>query len=104
MEIDVEHGLLTCTAYGRPRDQRVTLEDIAVRGVTVPGEPLARRDARVPAGRGEQVAWAREGADVTLTRRVASGGRVVLEDRLTSAYRATGDVTLVGTGAAAAAP
>lgn len=104
MEIDVEHGLLTCTAYGRPHARRVTLDDIAVRGVTAPGEPLTRRDARVPAGRDEQVAWAREGADVTLTRRVASGGQVVLEDRLTSAYRATGDVTLVGTGAAAAAP
>ncbi len=99
--LDLEHGLLTATVYGKPREQRVTLDDIDVRAVAPPADPVTRRDARVPAGRAEQVTWAREGADVALTRRVVRGGQVVLEDRLTSPYRPAGDVTLVGTGAAA---
>lgn len=70
--VDPIRGALTMTLYGAGPARPVRIDAPVVRELAAPAEAVTRAVAGLPAGARVQVGWAREGADASVARVVAT--------------------------------
>jgi len=96
VEIDHTRVALVWTLYGEPDGRRVETVGPTVSNVQPARIMVVRQDERLAPGTRQQVAWAREGAHVTVERMVLQDGQARRQDMFTSQYRPWPDVVLEG--------
>ncbi len=97
-ETDLEAGTLTFRFYGTPTEREVIVSKPAISNQVKSGAPVYEEDPLLPKGTVKQVDWANDGLDVTVTRLVKDGDKVLHEDTIVSRYRPWKAVYKVGTG------
>ena len=97
---DLEAGTLTFRFYGTPTEREVIVSKPAMSNLVKAGAPVYEEDALLTKGMVKQVDWANDGLDVTVTRLVKDGDKVLHEDTIVSRYRPWKAVYKVGTGGA----
>jgi len=93
-------GRLTFKLYSTNDGRQVTISEPIVENVIPHPEDKIEEDPALPAGTRQQVDYAADGADVTVTRTVTRGGQVVSEDRVFTRYQPWQAIFKVGTGGA----
>jgi vancomycin resistance protein YoaR len=92
-------GRLTFKLYSTSDGRQVTISEPVVENVIPHPEDKIEEDPTLPAGTRQQVDYAADGADVTVTRTVTRGGQVISEDRIFTRYQPWQAIFKVGTGA-----
>jgi len=87
---------LTITLYGTDPGYEVTRGKPVITNIVPPLPDKTIYDPTLPPGTKEQVDWAHEGMDVTITRTVTKNGKVVLQDSFFSRYKPWGNIYRVG--------
>ncbi len=93
-------GRLTFKFYSTSDGRQVTISDPLIENVVPHPEDKIEEDPTLPVGTRQQVDYAADGADVTVTRTVTRGGQVISEDRVFTRYQPWQAVFKVGTGGA----
>jgi hypothetical protein len=75
----------------------VTISEPVTENLVKPSPPLYERDATLPEGMIKQIDWSQDGLDVTVTRVVKEGDKIIHEDTIVSHYRPWRAVYRVGT-------
>ncbi len=91
-------GRLTYKFYSTNDGRQVAISQPIVENVVPHPEDKIEEDPTLPAGTRQQVDYAADGADVTVTRTVTRGGQVVSEDRVFTRYQPWQAIFKVGTG------
>jgi vancomycin resistance protein YoaR len=78
--VDPGAGLITWKFYSTSDGRTVQVSQADVRNVVPAPEPLYEEDASLPAGTIQQVDYAADGADVTVTRTITRDGVVINAD------------------------
>lgn len=89
---------LTWKFYSTKDGRQVEWETTGPQNVVEPPDPVYEENPELEKGEIEQVDWAAEGADVTVTRTVYRDGQVWLGDTITTHYMPWGDVYQYGPG------
>lgn len=97
-ETDLAAGTLTFRFYGTPTNREVIVGEAKETNRVKPQPPLYEEDPSLPKGVVEQVDWANDGLDVSITRTVKVGETVIHEDNFISRYRPWRAIFKVGTG------
>jgi vancomycin resistance protein YoaR len=92
-------GRLTFKFYSTSDGRQVTISDPAIENVVPHPPDKIEEDPTLPAGTRQQVDYAADGADVTVTRTVTRDGQVISEDRVFTRYQPWQAIFKVGTGA-----
>lgn len=95
--VDTANGVMTFNFYGTRPDRTVTVSKPQITNVVQPEPAQYVVDESLAAGEKEQVDWAKEGMDVTVTRTIVEDG-TTRTDTLTSNYEPWRAVYLVGPG------
>lgn len=98
-ETDIEAGTLTFRFYGTPTNREVIVSEPEQENLIKPGPPIYEPDPSLPKGVTKQVDWEIDGLEVTITRTVKEGDKIIHEDVIRSRYRPWRAVYKVGTGA-----
>ncbi len=93
-------GRLTFKFYSTSDGRQVTISDPVIENVVPHPPDKIEEDPTLPAGTRQQVDYAADGADVTVTRTVTRNGQVISEDRVFTRYQPWQAVFKVGTGGA----
>jgi vancomycin resistance protein YoaR len=96
-ETDLEAGTLTFKFFGTSPGREVTVSEPVEENLVKPSPPLYERDATLPEGMIKQVDWAQDGLDVTVTRVVKEGDKIIHEDTIVSYYQPWRAIYRVGT-------
>ena len=91
-------GRLTFKFYSTSDGRQVTISDPVVENVIPHPPDKIEEDPTLPAGVRQQVDYAADGADVTVTRTVTRNGQVLSEDRVFTRYQPWQAIFKVGTG------
>jgi vancomycin resistance protein YoaR len=97
-ETDLTAGTLTFRFYGTPTNREVVVSEPEQTNQVKPEPPVYEEDPLLPKGKVEQVDWANEGVEVTVTRTVTEDGAIIHNDTIVSRYRPWRAVYKVGTG------
>jgi vancomycin resistance protein YoaR len=92
-------GRLTFKLYSTNDGRQVAISEPVVENVIPHPEDKIEEDPTLPAGTRQQVDYAADGADVTVTRTVTRNGQVISEDRVFTRYQPWQAIFKVGTGA-----
>lgn len=84
---DLVAGTITFDFYGQPQNRVVEVSEPLTTKVIPHGEAVYEVDERLAPGEVEQVEWAKDGQDVTVTRRVYEDGQLLHSDTIFSRYR-----------------
>ena len=95
-------GRLTFKFYSTNDGRQVAISQPLIENVVPHPEDKIEEDPTLPAGTRQQVDYAADGADVTVTRTVTRGVQVISEDRVFTRYQPWQAVFKVGTGGQAA--
>jgi vancomycin resistance protein YoaR len=93
-------GRLTFKFYSTSDGRQVAISEPLVENVIPHPEDKIEEDPTLPAGTRQQVDYAADGADVTVTRTVTRNGQVISEDRVFTRYQPWQAIFKVGTGGA----
>jgi vancomycin resistance protein YoaR len=93
-------GRLTFKFYSTNDGRQVAISEPIIENVIPHPEDKIEEDPTLPAGTRQQVDYAADGADVTVTRTVTRGGQVISEDRVFTRYQPWQAIFKVGTGGA----
>ena len=93
-------GRLTFKFYSTNDGRQVTISQPLIENIVPHPEDKIEEDPTLPAGVRQQVDYAADGADVTVTRTVTLNGQIVSEDRVFTRYQPWQAVFKVGTGGA----
>jgi vancomycin resistance protein YoaR len=93
-------GRLTFKFYSTNDGRQVAISEPIVENVIPHPEDKIEEDPTLPAGTRQQVDYAADGADVTVTRTVTRNGQVISEDRVFTRYQPWQAIFKVGTGGA----
>lgn len=88
---------LTFSLYGTSDGREVSISKSTITAQTPPPEPLYQDDPTLPKGTVKQVDFAAAGANVSFTRQVTKGGKVIISDKFVSNFRPWQAVFLRGT-------
>jgi vancomycin resistance protein YoaR len=91
-------GRLTFKFYSTSDGRQVTISDPVVENVIPHPADKIEEDPTLPVGVRQQVDYAADGADVTVTRTVTRDGQVISEDRVFTRYQPWQAIFKVGTG------
>ncbi len=91
-------GRLTFKFYSTNDGRQVTISEPIVENVIPHPEDKIEEDPALAVGVRQQVDYAADGADVTVTRTVTRGGQVISEDRVFTRYLPWQAIFKVGTG------
>ncbi len=94
-------GRLTFKFYSTSDGRQVKVSDPLIENIIPHPADKIEEDPTLPAGTRQQVDYAADGADVTVTRTVTRNGQVVSEDRVFTRYEPWQAIYKVGTGGAA---
>ncbi len=97
-ETDLEAGTLTFSFYGTNPGREVVVSEPEITNVVKHGPPVYEEDPTLPKGTTQQIDWAIDGMDVTVTRTVKQGEQTLYKDVIFSQYRPWQAVYKVGTG------
>ena len=97
-ETDLQAGTVTFRFYGTDPGREVLVSEPEVTEVVKHGPPVYEKDPTLPKGVTEQVDWAQDGMDVTVTRLVKKDEAILYEDVISSQYKPWRAVYKVGTG------
>jgi vancomycin resistance protein YoaR len=97
-ETDLTAGTLTFRFYGTQTGRQVIMSQPQLTNPVKHDPPIYEKDPTLPKGVTQQVDWAKDGLDVTITRTVKAGETVIHEDVIFSHYRPWQAVYKVGTG------
>jgi vancomycin resistance protein YoaR len=95
--VDTVNGVMTFNFYGTSPNRTVTVSKPQIANVVQPEPAQYVVDESLAAGEKDQVDWAKEGMDVTVTRTIVENG-TTRTDTLTSNYEPWRAVYLVGPG------
>ena len=95
--VDAANGVMTFNFYGTKPNRTVTVSKPQISNIVQPEPAQYVVDESLGAGEQEQVDWAKEGMDVTVTRTIVEDG-TTRTDTLTSNYEPWRAVYLVGPG------
>ncbi len=93
-------GRLTFKFYSTNDGRQVAISEPLIENVIPHPEDKIEEDPTLPAGTRQQVDYAADGADVTVTRTVTRNGQVISEDRVFTRYQPWQAIFKVGTGGA----
>jgi vancomycin resistance protein YoaR len=93
-------GRLTFKFYSTNDGRQVAISEPLVENVIPHPEDKIEEDPTLPVGTRQQVDYAADGADVTVTRTVTRNGQVISEDRVFTRYQPWQAIFKVGTGGA----
>ncbi len=96
-ETDLTVGTLTFRFYSTKTGREVTIAPVKTERVVPHGPAIYEKDPTRLKGTMEQVDWAKDGVDVTVTRTVTQTGQLLYKDEIFSHYRPWQDVYKVGT-------
>ncbi len=96
-KIDLRAGTLTFAFYGTKPNRVVEMEEPIIENIVKPGAPIYTDDPTLNKGVIKQVEWAKEGADVTVWRKILVNGQVVKREKFFSRYEPWVARYLVGT-------
>ena len=97
-ETDLQAGTLTFKVYGTASNREVIVSEPVKSRPIKPEPPLFEEDPSLPKGTIEQVDWANDGLEVTVTRIVKEDDQILHSDEIISRYRPWRAVYKVGTG------
>ena len=97
-------GRLTFKFYSTRDGRQVTISEPLVENVIPHPEEKIEEDPTLAVGVRQQVDYAADGADVTVTRTVTRDGQVISEDRVFTRYQPWQAIFKVGTGGAPPSP
>ncbi len=95
---DLDAGTTSFRFYGTPTNREVIISEPTQTNLIKPGPPIYEEDPSLPEGVVEQVDWANDGLNVTVTRTVKENDTILHEDEIISNYRPWRAVYKVGTG------
>jgi len=95
--VDTVNGVMTFNFYGTRPNRTVTVSKPQITNIVQPQPPQYVVDESLAPGAQEQVDWAKEGMDVTVTRTIVEDG-TTRTDTLTSKYEPWRAVYTVGPG------
>jgi vancomycin resistance protein YoaR len=95
--VDTANGVMTFNFYGTRPERAVTVSKPQINNVVQPEPAQYVVDESLAAGEKEQVDWAKDGMDVTVTRTIVENG-TTRTDTLTSNYEPWRAVYMVGPG------
>ncbi|NJN94041.1 MAG: hypothetical protein HC875_08065 [Anaerolineales bacterium] len=95
---DLEAGTVTFYFYSTKSGREVTVSEPDMGKPIKHGPPLYEKDPTLPLGMTKQVDWAVDGLDVSITRTVKEGDKVIHQDEIFSHYEPWRAVFKVGTG------
>lgn len=93
---DLDEGTLTFKFYGTSTGREVTVSEPVEENLVKPGLPVYENDPTLPEGMMKQIDWAQDGLDVTVTRLVKEGDKIIHDDTIVSHYRPWRAVYRVG--------
>jgi vancomycin resistance protein YoaR len=93
-------GRLTFKFYSTSDGRQVTISSPIIENVVPHPPDKIEEDPTLPTGTRQQVDYAADGADVTVTRTVTRNGQVISEDRIFTRYQPWQAIYKVGTGGA----
>lgn len=96
-ETDLAAGTLTFRLYSAETNRQVQLSEPKLTNIVEHGPPIYEDDPDLPKGETEQVDWAKDGMDVTITRTVTISDEVIHKDIIFSHYSPWQAVYKVGT-------
>jgi vancomycin resistance protein YoaR len=97
-ETDLTAGTLTFRFYGTKTGRQVIMSQPKLTNPVKHGPPIYEKDPTLPKGVTQQVDWAKDGLDVTITRTVKISETVIHKDVIFSHYRPWQAIYKVGTG------
>lgn len=95
--VDFKTAALTFEFYGTGDGRIVTLTKPVITNRVPPPEDLYQDDPALPKGQIKQIDWRAEGADVSFTRFVKKGDKILINETFSSHYQPWQTVYLVGT-------
>lgn len=86
-ETDKTAGTVTFRFYSTNTGREVIVSEPEITNVVEHGPPIYEKDPTLPKGAVKQVDWAKDGMDVTVTRTVKQGDKLLHQDVIFSQYR-----------------
>ena len=96
--VNIQHRTLTWKLYGTSDGRTVQWETTGLQNITKPGDPIYIENDELKKGEIDQVDWAVDGADVTVTRHVYRGDQKLWTDTFETHYAPWHDVCEYGPG------
>ena len=96
-ESDLEAGTVTFKIFGTPTNREVTVSEPVVTNVVKHGPPIYENDPSLADGVIKQVDWAQDGMNVSVTRLVKEGDKLLYNDEIVSRYQPWTAIYKVGT-------
>jgi vancomycin resistance protein YoaR len=93
---DKKAGTLTFKFFGTPANREIIVSEPEITNVVKHGPPIYEEDPDLPDGFIKQVDWANDGMEVSVTRVVKEGDKVIHRDEIFSRYRPWQAVYKVG--------